>query len=124
MKGLPHGQSEAYLHAKETALACPIDFRLCWGETAYVIADSRPKVYIHDAQLAEIAEKALNSAKHKPERLDDYGAGHPLSARYRRPRCHRLVERLPTTATGKKIHYKVRAQATRDAGAGLLQKAK
>jgi acyl-CoA synthetase (AMP-forming)/AMP-acid ligase II len=54
--------------------------------------------------------------------LDEFCAGHPMLARYKRPRFYRFVDRLPTTATGKKIHYKVKAQAIEDARAGLLEK--
>ncbi len=54
--------------------------------------------------------------------LDKFCAGHPVLARYKRPRYYRFVDNLPTTATGKKIHYKVKAQAIEDARAGLLEK--
>ncbi|MDR3555183.1 MAG: AMP-binding protein [Syntrophobacteraceae bacterium] len=49
------------------AIDCPINFRLSYGETAYTIDDSQPKVYFYDAELSDTAEKALNMAKHKPE---------------------------------------------------------
>jgi long-chain acyl-CoA synthetase len=55
--------------------------------------------------------------------LDEFCAGHPMLARYKRPRYYRFVDKLPMTATGKKIHYKIRSQAVQDAQAGLLQKA-
>jgi acyl-CoA synthetase (AMP-forming)/AMP-acid ligase II len=47
--------------------------------------------------------------------------GHPMLAAYKRPRAYRFVDELPLTATGKKIHYQVRAQAARDA-AGRLER--
>jgi acyl-CoA synthetase (AMP-forming)/AMP-acid ligase II len=48
--------------------------------------------------------------------------GHPMLAAYKRPRAYRFVDELPTTATGKKLHYQVREQARRDADAGLLER--
>jgi acyl-CoA synthetase (AMP-forming)/AMP-acid ligase II len=47
--------------------------------------------------------------------------GHPMLAGYKRPRAYRFVDQLPMTATGKKIHYQMRAQALRDAADGLLR---
>ena len=37
------------------AVASPINFRLSPGETAYVLDDSRPRVFVYDAALATIA---------------------------------------------------------------------
>jgi acyl-CoA synthetase (AMP-forming)/AMP-acid ligase II len=48
--------------------------------------------------------------------------GHPMLAGFKRPRAYRFVDRLPMTATGKKVHYQVREQAARDAADGLLQR--
>ena len=41
------------------AINCPINFRLSYGETAYIIDDSKPKIYFYDAAISEVAEKAL-----------------------------------------------------------------
>ena len=49
------------------AIGCPINFRFSYGETAFTLDDSRPKVYVFDAELRDMAEKALNSAKVKPD---------------------------------------------------------
>ncbi|MFN8201673.1 MAG: AMP-binding protein [Solirubrobacteraceae bacterium] len=46
--------------------------------------------------------------------------GHPMLADYKRPRAYRFVDALPMTATGKKVHYQVRAQVTADAAADRL----
>jgi acyl-CoA synthetase (AMP-forming)/AMP-acid ligase II len=46
--------------------------------------------------------------------------GHPMLAAYKRPRAYRFVSELPMTATGKKVHYRLREQAERDAADGLL----
>ncbi|TAM58547.1 long-chain fatty acid--CoA ligase [bacterium] len=56
-----------------------------------------------------------------PAELERYCSTHPMLARYKRPRLYRIVESLPYTATGKKLHYKIKEQATRDRAAGLLQ---
>jgi acyl-coenzyme A synthetase/AMP-(fatty) acid ligase len=45
-----------------------------------------------------------------------------MLAAYKRPRAYRFVDALPMTATGKKVHYQVRAQAAQDAVAGLLER--
>ncbi|MCW2953634.1 MAG: AMP-binding protein [Conexibacter sp.] len=53
---------------------------------------------------------------------DAHCRAHAMLAAYKRPRAYRFVEELPMTATGKKIHYQLRAQAPQDAGAGLLER--
>jgi acyl-CoA synthetase (AMP-forming)/AMP-acid ligase II len=52
--------------------------------------------------------------------LEAHVHGHPMLAPYKRPRAYRFVESLPMTATGKKLHYRIRSQAAQDAAAGLL----
>ncbi|GAA4926334.1 acyl-CoA synthetase (AMP-forming)/AMP-acid ligase II [Actinomycetospora succinea] len=47
--------------------------------------------------------------------------GHAMLAAYKRPRAYRFVDELPLTATGKKIHYRARAQAVEDDAAGLFE---
>jgi acyl-CoA synthetase (AMP-forming)/AMP-acid ligase II len=54
--------------------------------------------------------------------LEAHCHGHPMLAAYKRPRAYRFVDALPMTATGKKVHYQVRAQAAQDAVAGLLER--
>lgn len=44
-----------------------------------------------------------------------------LSA-YKRPRYYRLVDQLPHTATGKKLHYVMKQQALEDLEQGLLKR--
>ena len=51
------------------AINCPINFRLSPGETAYMLDDSKPKVYFYDAEVASVAQKALEMASHKPEKV-------------------------------------------------------
>ena len=52
--------------------------------------------------------------------LDAHCRSHPMLADYKRPRAYRLVEALPMTATGKKMHFRVREAAIADETAGLL----
>ncbi|SHI33246.1 Acyl-CoA synthetase (AMP-forming)/AMP-acid ligase II [Desulfofundulus thermosubterraneus DSM 16057] len=51
------------------AINCPINFRLAYGETAYIIDDSKPAVFFYDVEVKETAEKALAMARHKPRRV-------------------------------------------------------
>ena len=54
--------------------------------------------------------------------LDAHCRAHPMLADYKRPRAYRLVDSLPMTATGKKMHFRVRETAIADAAAGLLER--
>jgi acyl-CoA synthetase (AMP-forming)/AMP-acid ligase II len=54
------------------------------------------------------------------EECDKHCQAHPMLAGYKRPRAYRFVPGLPVTATGKKMHYKVREMAIADDAAGLL----
>ena len=47
--------------------------------------------------------------------LDAHCHSHPLLADYKRPRAYRLVDSLPMTATGKKMHFRVAEMAEADA---------
>lgn len=51
------------------AINCPINFRLAPGETAYIINDSKPRVFVYDAEIKQTAIQALTMASHKPERI-------------------------------------------------------
>lgn len=52
--------------------------------------------------------------------LEEWTAGHPGLARYKRPRRYRFVGELPYNATGKKVHYLAKATAAEDQAAGRL----
>ena len=39
---------------------------------------------------------------------------------FKRPRAYRMVDHLPVTATGKKVHYKASQQAADEYAAGLF----
>jgi acyl-CoA synthetase (AMP-forming)/AMP-acid ligase II len=58
------------------------------------------------------------------EELSTYCASHPMLSPYKRPRYYKFVESFPTTATGKKVHYKAHAIACDDLKAGTLIRAK
>lgn len=51
------------------AINCPINFRLSPGETAFIIDDCKPAVFVYDSEISETAEKALEMARHKPKRI-------------------------------------------------------
>lgn len=60
------------------AVGCPINYRFAYGETAYVIDDSKPCVFFYDADVQENAERALSAAVHKPRQVvmvDSFGKG-------------------------------------------------
>lgn len=59
-----------YLAAhKVGAIACPVNYRQGAGEIALVIDDSRPKVFVYDAQFGTLSQDALALAEHKPDRV-------------------------------------------------------
>ena len=59
-----------YLAAhKIGAIACPVNYRQGAGEIALVIDDSRPKVFVCDAQFGTLSQDALALAEHKPDRV-------------------------------------------------------
>jgi long-chain acyl-CoA synthetase len=57
------------------AINCPINFKLSPGETASIIDDSKPAVFVYDAEIKETAEQALAMANHKPLRVVMVGFG-------------------------------------------------
>lgn len=54
---------------KVSAVNCPINYRLSAGEIAMNIDDSKPAVFIFDAEHAAVTEEALKISKHKPRRM-------------------------------------------------------
>ncbi len=60
------------------AIPAPINFRLAAGEVAHVLSDSRPKAFIYDRSLLEVAVDAVARAGFRPELIavvggDDVG---------------------------------------------------
>ena len=56
------------------------------------------------------------------EELVHFCNEHPMLSTYKRPRWYRIVDSLPHTATGKKMHYVMKQQASEDLAAGLLKR--
>ncbi|MGH3472056.1 MAG: class I adenylate-forming enzyme family protein [Nocardioidaceae bacterium] len=56
------------------------------------------------------------------EACDAYCRAHPMLADFKRPRTYRFVDELPMTATGKKMHFRLRNQVAADSEAGLLER--
>jgi acyl-CoA synthetase (AMP-forming)/AMP-acid ligase II len=89
-----------------------------WGEliVAYVVPAAGAGA-AGDASADGAAAPALTVAS-----LDTHCREHPMLADYKRPRAYRLVDSLPMTATGKKMHFRVAEMAEADAASGLLQR--
>lgn len=49
------------------AINSPINFRLSPGETALILDDSKPVVFLYDEEIREMVVKALSMAKHQPK---------------------------------------------------------
>ncbi|WP_249009277.1 class I adenylate-forming enzyme family protein [Conexibacter sp. DBS9H8] len=54
--------------------------------------------------------------------LESHCHGHAMLAPYKRPRAYRFLDALPMTATGKKLHYRLRADVIADAAEGRLSR--
>ncbi len=54
------------------------------------------------------------------EELDQFCKDSPFIANFKRPRYYRFVEQLPVSATGKKLHYKMKLLAEADLKNGLF----
>jgi acyl-CoA synthetase (AMP-forming)/AMP-acid ligase II len=87
------------------------------------VADSAV-VGLPDAQWGEVVVAYVVAADSGVDAATCEGhcVEHPMLAHYKRPRAYRFVDELPMTATGKKLHYKLREQARRDAADGQLQR--
>lgn len=59
-----------YLAAQKVgAVNCPVNYRQAAGGIAAILDDSRPKVFVYDAEFRETARQALALASHRPERV-------------------------------------------------------
>ncbi|MGH9304892.1 MAG: AMP-binding protein, partial [Acidimicrobiales bacterium] len=57
-----------YLATQQSGMiGSPINFRLSPGETAYILDDSQPRIYVYDASYAGTAAAALELCSHRPE---------------------------------------------------------
>ena len=48
------------------AVGSPVNYRLAPGETAFILDDCAPAVFVYDASLEEATAQALSLAKHRP----------------------------------------------------------
>lgn len=55
-----------------------------------------------------------------PEELDDFCKKSPNIANFKRPRLYRFVAQIPFSATGKKLHVRIKETAGKDHKNGLL----
>lgn len=53
-----------------------------------------------------------------PDELDEYCRNHPMLSQFKRPRAYRIIDSLPVSATGKKLHYRATESAATDMAAG------
>ena len=60
----------------------------------------------------------VDGAHPSPEELDDFCREHPMLSQFKRPRAYRIVESLPVSATGKKLHYRATESAAAEMTAG------
>lgn len=58
----------------------------------------------------------------KAEEISEFCDSHPMISAYKKPRYYRFVDELPMTATGKKMHYKLRETAGEDLKNGRLKR--
>lgn len=56
------------------------------------------------------------------EEVIQYCNESPMLSKYKRPRWYRIVDEIPLTATGKKMHYVMKQQAAEDLEKGLLRR--
>jgi acyl-CoA synthetase (AMP-forming)/AMP-acid ligase II len=62
------------------AVGAPFNFRLAAGETAFVLDDSRPKVFVYETELGDVVRSALERSEHRPDLVVAVGEGEPLSS--------------------------------------------
>jgi acyl-CoA synthetase (AMP-forming)/AMP-acid ligase II len=60
------------------AVSSPMNFRLSPGETAFILDESKPKVFVYDRGQASAVAQALALATHKPEVVAGAGTGELL----------------------------------------------
>jgi acyl-CoA synthetase (AMP-forming)/AMP-acid ligase II len=60
------------------AVGSPVNFRLAPGETAFVLDDGRPSVFVYDTAFTDQAAAALERAEHRPALVAAVGDGDPL----------------------------------------------
>ncbi|MBF5001961.1 AMP-binding protein [Nocardia sp. BSTN01] len=71
--------AELYLATQAAgAVGSPMNFRLAAGETSYILASNRPRVFVYDTDLTPMVREALERSTFRPELLVASGPGEPL----------------------------------------------
>ena len=71
--------AELYLATQAAgAVGSPMNFRLAAGETSYILASNRPRVFVYDTDLTPMVREALERSAFRPELLVASGPGEPL----------------------------------------------
>ena len=83
---------------KIRAVNCTINFKLSPGETAAIIDDSKPAVFIYDAEIKDMVGKALTMADHNPRRIVMVD----LSGEVEVPEGHIKFDEYVANQTGRK----------------------
>ncbi|OBA67369.1 AMP-dependent synthetase [Nocardia sp. 852002-20019_SCH5090214] len=71
--------AELYLATQAAgAVGSPMNFRLAAGETSYILASNRPRVFVYDTDLTPMVREALERSEFRPGLLVAVGPGEPL----------------------------------------------
>ncbi|WP_063013447.1 class I adenylate-forming enzyme family protein [Nocardia kruczakiae] len=71
--------AELYLATQAAgAVGSPMNFRLAAGETSYILASNRPRVFVYDTDLTSMVREALERSAFRPGLLVASGPGEPL----------------------------------------------
>ncbi|MBF6272183.1 MULTISPECIES: class I adenylate-forming enzyme family protein [Nocardia] len=71
--------AELYLATQAAgAVGSPMNFRLAAGETSYILASNRPRVFVYDTDLTPMVRDALERSEFRPGLLVAVGPGEPL----------------------------------------------
>lgn len=89
------------------AVGSPVNYRLAPGETAFVLDDSRPEVFIYDAALTDVVSAALQRASHRPSVLVTVGDGEGL------PGAIRFEELAASSTPAPDLTWNVYDETTR-----------
>ncbi|GAA4186901.1 fatty acid--CoA ligase [Gryllotalpicola kribbensis] len=57
------------------AVSSPMNFRLSPGETAFILDESKPKVFVYEREQASLVAQALELATHRPAVVAGVGSG-------------------------------------------------
>src|SRR5215218_10528086 len=94
------------------AVGAPFNFRLAAGETAFVLDDSLPKVFVYETELGDMVRSALERSEHRPDLVVAVGEGEPLSG-FGNSTVVRLEELLEDDAEPPAVSRGVYEETTR-----------